>query len=88
MILQLDDLDEATIGRHSTQDQPIRGQLLTIGVVEFIAMTMALTDLAHSIHLLRECAFSQLAKIRSEPHRAAFVADGMLIGHEMDDGMR
>src|SRR5512146_3368158 len=88
MILEFDDFHQSTIRRQSAQHQSLRGQLLTIGVVELIAMAMPFPDFAYPVHLLGERPVSEHAEVAPQPHGAALIANGMLIRHEMDDRVR
>ena len=51
-------------------------------------MAMPFAHLTDPVHLLRQRALAQLAGIGAEAHRAAFIVDGLLVGHEMNDRVR
>ena len=79
MILELDDFYQSAVRRQSTQDEPFRNQLLTIGVVELIAMAVPFTHFAHSVHFLCKRSLSEFAEVTPQTHGTALVADGTLI---------
>ena len=88
VVFQFDDFDKPTVRRQPAQHESLRKQLLTVRVIEFVAVPMALAHFAHPVHLLGQGALPELAEIGSEPHGPAFSTDGLLIRHQMNDGIR
>ena len=80
-------LDELFIGRHSRDVQPVRGQHLAVGVIEFVAVAVALVDELLAVYLTAPLALGQLAGVKSEAHRAALFGDVPLLVHNVDDGI-
>src|SRR5687768_1081695 len=85
MILELHDLDQRAVGREATQLEPIRHELIAIGVRDFITMAVALADLGNSIHFSSVRTALQPARICAEAHGAAHVGHVLLLLHQIDD---
>src|SRR2546425_7679307 len=71
MILQLDHLDQLAVGRRAAENHALALELLAVGIVEFVAMAMALVYNERAVDLLRLRAHHQLARLRAQAHRAA-----------------
>jgi len=87
MILEFDDFDQPAIRRQSAQHQSLYRQLLSVGVIELEAVPVSFANLIHSIHLVSERALPEAAEIASQSHGPAFVADALLIVHQVYDWM-
>ena len=83
---KLDHLDKTVVRREATDDESCAplGQLLAEGVVDLIAMAMALVDELLAIGLAGERAHD-LARVGTQAHSASLVGDVLLVGHEVDD---
>src|SRR5262249_34283672 len=88
MIGDLADLDIRVVGRFASDLQAGGAQPIFILAIEFVAMTMALVDLALTISAVREAAFRQLASPVTEPHRAAQILDAFQLAQLEDHAMR
>src|SRR5687768_7017474 len=75
MILQLDNLDQFSVRRRAAENKTGFLVLSPIGIVEFIAVTMAFIDEKCPVEMGRLGADRELTRLRTEPHRAAFVHD-------------
>src|SRR5215217_8692096 len=84
MGLQLDDLDERSIGRESTQSHSMFDECIAVGIRYFIPVTVALRNLGHSIDLCCTSTRTEPARIRAESHGAAHVSDVLLRFHQRD----
>ena len=54
MVRQLDDLHQAIVRGKAAEHQAFGCQLVAVRIIEFVAMAMALADLAHPVHFLRQ----------------------------------
>src|SRR5579885_3503380 len=88
MIAQLDDLDERPVGREPREDEARAGELLAVGIVELVAVAVALGDPLAAVEPPRPRALLEHAGIGAEPHRAALLREAALRGHEIDHGVR
>ena len=73
MLRQLDDLHQPPVGRLAAEAKIRLLETLAVGIVEFVAMPVALIDHERPIELRRLGPHGQLARLRPEPHRAAFL---------------
>jgi hypothetical protein len=87
MIPQLHDLDQTLIRRQAAQNEALAGERFPIGVVELVAMAVPLPHLGHPVGFVCLRPFQNLAGVRPQPHRSAFLLDAPLIGHEVDHGV-
>src|SRR3989441_2533560 len=85
---QLDDLDQASVGREPAEHHAPLAHHLTIFVVELEAMAVALVHDLLSIGLVCVGTRQQLAWIEAKSHRTAHLVDVSLFGHEVDDRCR
>src|SRR6266852_464377 len=85
--LQLHHLDQRSVRRKAAQVEPVLDELITVFVVDLIAVPMALAVLRCCID--RRClrSWSEFAWIRPETHRPAHVRDVLLVFHQRDDGI-
>jgi len=84
MIREFDDLDEFSVGRGPRDDETIVLECVTIGIIEFISVSVSFGYLGGPVRLLGECSFFDRTWIGSETHRPSFGTDGLLIFHEVD----
>src|ERR1700693_4655500 len=82
MGLQLDDLHERAVRRQTAQVQSVLDERITVLVVDFVAVAMALTPLLSAVNLGGLRSNAQPARIRAQPHGAAHVSDVLLVFHE------
>src|SRR5207244_11170611 len=68
MVLELDHLDEPAVRRRARADEPRLLELLAIGVVELVAMPVALEHLTAPVELAGQRAVLEGARIVAEPH--------------------
>ena len=71
------DLDVRAVGRLAGDPQAAAFSTLFVFAIEFVAMAMALADLARAVGLVREAALGQLAGPSAQPHRAAQFVDAL-----------
>src|SRR6266566_5218726 len=87
MVLELDDLDEATVRALAAKQHACRLERLAVAVVYFEAVAVALVDDLGAVHRGRLRARGQSGRIQAETHRPALVLELALIRHEVDDGV-
>src|SRR5208283_4075626 len=74
MIGNLNRLGEGAVRRGSGEDHALLFQPRAIGVVDLVAMAMALRNIEPAVNLSDARSFPQPRRIGAEPHRAAHVA--------------
>ena len=86
---ELDHLDQRAVGREPGESQPVRLERLAVGVVELVAVAVALADLLLAVELARR------ASRRSSTHGYAprrivppFCVESLLRRHQVDHRMR
>src|SRR5262245_32377460 len=84
MGLQLDDLDEVVVRRAPADDHARRLSALAIGVVELVAVAVALEDDWLAVRLRRLRSRRQAADPLAQAHRAAHVGDLALVRHQVN----
>ena len=87
MIGHLHDLDERVIGVRSREQHAVSLELLPIGVVEFVAMSVPFLNLSFIITGPCLGAFAETRWLCAKSHRAALLNDVALIIEQADDGM-
>ena len=85
---QLDELDEAVVGRGARAAQPALLQPAAVAGVELVAVAVALVDDLGVVGLPHDGVGPQHRRVGAEPHRAALVDDLALVVHQVDDGVR
>src|SRR4051794_5394585 len=88
MVRDLTDLDVRIVGRLAGDFQSRRLQPLLVFTIEFVAVAMALVDLAHSVGLVGHAALGQPAGPASEPHGAAQLVDSLQFAEFENDAVR
>src|SRR5712692_3364729 len=88
MVLELDDLDELSIGREAGHAESFLLERRNVLRIHFVAMTMALFDEIGSIRFARNRSFAQLTWILAQPHRAAKSVDADQIAELVDHLVR
>ena len=88
MVVELDDLDEPLVRRRARHDQPGGLEPLAQEDVDLVAVAVALVDDGLAVELARPRAGVELDRIGAQAHRAAEVGDLLLLGQEVDDGVR
>jgi len=73
MITQFHDFNKIALGRCPADDQSGLFQLFPVGIVEFVAMAVALRNIVDSICLVRQGIFDQTAGIGAKSHGAPLV---------------
>ena len=73
MVLQLDDFHQLAVRRQAAEHETGLLEFVAVGVVEFVAVTVAFVDDERAVKLRRLRAERQLARLRAQPHRAAFL---------------
>ena len=76
---------QAPIGRQPAEAHAPIGKALTVGVVEFEAVAVALIHFVHAVGFASDGTFLQHAGIQSQTHGPAHVCDIHLLGHQVDD---
>src|SRR5919202_3593569 len=84
MIAQLDDLHQAAIRGMPGDDEATFLKLAPVFIVELEAMAVAFEYEIASISFRRTRSRLQDAGVDAEAHRAAFVRNVELVGHEVD----
>src|SRR5699024_2728603 len=86
---QFDELHELTVGRGTGELKPRLGELLAVGVVDFVAVPVAFADRRRTVDSGDDAAFGELRFVGAQAHGPAEVAlpfdDGQLLGHGRDD---
>src|SRR5258708_5080055 len=77
MIRELADFDVYAVGSFPGQAQSVLGQDLFIVAIEFVTMTMTLTDLGLAVGLAGETVFCEQAGIGAQAHGAAPLVDAL-----------
>src|SRR6266550_938413 len=85
MRLQLHHLYQRPIGRETAEIQSVLDELITVLVVDLIAMAMALAHLWNAVDRPGLRSHPEPARVRPEPHRAAHVRHVLLVLHQRDD---
>src|SRR2546425_99785 len=88
MIAQLDDLDQLAIRRQTAEDHAPGHKPLTVGVVELVAVAVALGDALFAVEPRRQASIQQDAGISTQTHGAALVHYPALLVHQSDDRVR
>src|SRR4051794_2290747 len=70
MVFQLDYFDQLSIRGKAAEDEPGLFEALTIGVVELVAMSMALVNQECAVKMICQGAHHQLTRLRTQPHGA------------------
>src|SRR4051812_14085911 len=86
---QLDEFDEVPVGRGSREPQSGVGDLLAVGVVDLVAVTVALRHDGRTVQLRNEGSLGESGRVQAEAHGAAQVAasdDLDLLLHGRDHG--
>ena len=81
-------LDELAVGGEAGGDEAGLLEALAVGVVQLEAVAVSLHDLAFGVGLLGQGARLRAAGVAAEAHGAALVRYGLLLGHDMHDGIR
>ena len=90
VLLELDHLDEALVGRGARNPQSLPGapdrvrEALAEEVVDLVAVTVALVDDGLSVQLARRRPGVELDRVRAEAHRPPEVRDLLLLGQQVD----
>src|SRR4051812_48604931 len=86
---ELDDLDEPSLLERAADDEAARRELLTVRVVHLVPVPMPFGDerLA-AVDLAGTAALRKLDRLRTEAHRAAEILDLLLLGQQVDHGVR
>ena len=84
MVGQLDDLDQALVGRGAARDQALVLEPAAQLVVDLVAVAVALVDHGLAVDLARPGALVELHRVGAEAHRPAHVGDLLLLGQQVD----
>src|SRR5581483_8383531 len=84
MARKLHDLDQVVVGRGAGGLESGLLERLAIGVVDLVAMAMALGDPAAAVERLGKRARADDARIGAQAHRAALALDRLLFLHDVD----
>ena len=68
VILELDDLDEIAARIHARDDHAATLELADVGIVDLVAMAVALADAVGAVGLVGERAGRERALVAAEPH--------------------
>ena len=84
VLRKLNDFDKLTVGRETSELQTLCSELLTVGVVELVTMTVTLVDKTLAVKLAGDGIFVKLAGIQTQAHCTAHV-NALLVGHDVDN---
>ena len=84
MVRQLDDLDQAAIGRLTGQHHARTLERRAIAVVHLEPVAVSLVDDLLAVDRRGLRARGEARRIQTQPHRAALVLHVALVGHEVD----
>ena len=85
---QLDHFHQPELLVDPAHDHALVLELRAVGVVDLVAMPVALADLLPAIDARGQRARLEHAGVRAEPHRAALGRDLLLVGHQRDHRVR
>ena len=85
---EFDRFDQPSVGGRPRQGQPARRKGLAVVVVELVAVTVALADLAFAVAAFHRRPRCDHAGIRAQPERAALINFVTLSRHKINDLMR
>ena len=85
---QLYNFHKTAIRQRTAENKSLANDFLAEGIVELVAMAMALIDKLGVIGLAGQRIRINLARIQTKAHRAAHVLDIKLLRHEVDNRMR
>src|SRR4051812_27945539 len=88
MVWQFDNLDELAVRSGATESELRFQKPVPIRIVKFVAMTMAFVHHECSIVMRGLSAHRQLARLRTQAHRAALLRDAGLFVQHGDDRVR
>ena len=88
LLAQLGDLNERAVRRGAGEGHARALKLLAEEVIELVAVTVALGDLACAVGGIRLRALSEHAGVFAETHRAALGGHADLVGQKRDDRVR
>src|SRR5882672_4470222 len=88
VLRKLDDLDQVQILVEPRHLEPVLLQILTVAVVEFVPVAVALGDVRFRVFLRGVRAGAELAIVGAEPHGAALLRDPLLGFQEVDHRVR
>src|SRR3954470_14353601 len=88
MVRELDDLDEPPFLEGAGDDEPGLDQLLAEEVVHLVAVPVPLEDHRLAVGVARTRSIAGLHRLRAEPHGPSEVLDALLLGQEVDHGVR
>ena len=88
LFAQLGDLNERAVRRGAGEGHARALKLLAEEVIELVAVTVALGDLACAVGGIRLRALAEHAGVFAETHRAALGGHADLVGQERDDRVR
>src|SRR5687768_8230616 len=83
VVADLRDLNQAAVRRSAACHQAKRLKLLAVGVVELVAMAMALAHFLEAVGLLGLTAGRQAADVSAEAHGATLLVDAFLLRKQM-----
>src|ERR1035437_4342088 len=78
MIAQFDQFDAIVLAVNAGNRQARLHQLIAVGVVDFVPVTMAFADFIAAVQFSRLRAGDELRSLSAQPHRAAFGLDAFL----------
>ena len=87
MVFYFDHFHKAVIRQGAGNHEAAFGELLTVIVVELIAMAMTFRNVCRTVSCEGMRTFTQGAGVGTKAHRAALVFDALLGFHEVDNGV-
>ena len=88
VVRQLDNLHQIALRVHAADAHAALDEQIAIGVVELVAVAMALEDILLTVGGEGDGIAAQAAGIFAQPHRAALLVDMLLVGHQVDHRVR
>ncbi len=77
-----------SIGSIAAENKSGLLEKFAVGVIEFVAMAMPFLNHKGAVKMVGDRTHFQLARLRAEPHGAAFFRNFFLLFLQGDDGMR
>jgi len=88
MVIQFNRFNQPTVRRYPADNEPRVLQLLSVGVVKFVTVAMALRNRIFAVAFFHHRSRHNVARICAKSERTALVYFVVLAGHKVNDPMR